>query len=522
MSYVKLNEDQQKMFNAITQKDQDLKIFLLRGYAGTGKTVTLSHIISDSHFKNILVIAPTVKALSVLRGKLPKKVPGKTIDFSTMSKLIETPSEKITVFEQEFKLNQTDLFGSNGLKDMLQKLQVWDDDIITQRTIYKKAGEKNEIKYIINEDLLDKNIKSKFGQSMSTPVEPDFIFKDIDEVVRVLMNYDIIMIDEMSMINEDSISQISQAMKQVSSLKLLMSGDKGQLPPVNGQLNHFFDLENPGDEVFKVDLEKILRSTDNIALVAQMIRQGVEIEQLAMTIENGSIVNVDAETFCRQNQDLLRSIDIALAFTNKDVNTFNSEIRKAKGFSGKGANVGEPVIVLENSVPNEDGLVPFANGEEFLITNKYSQKDALERVKEAFKSIGSDATIRSLKEEIEVYVEAGVVELIELQDALNQTHFAFIPIDFEKQYGYNWKNMKEAFKNFAHLNDGELPLLHVTYSYARTIHKSQGSEWTNVLLWLTSKNMWAMGKDNVKNKRSLPYTGYTRARETCHLVYSKN
>lgn len=528
-STITLNDNQKKMYDLVVDESTQTYLYVLRGYAGTGKTVTLSKLITDSNFRKILVVAPTVKALSVLQGKLPTDVDGKTIDFSTMAKLAKLPAEQITVLDQVFKLNEEDLMGDKGLKFLLERLKIWDEGIITSRVIYKKNSKsKQNLKYIINEDLLDKKLKERFnGQSMMKPVEPVFNYKSVEDIASELEFYDLIMIDEMSMINDEEISIVVDALKYLIESdnsknhrikhKLIMAGDKGQLPPVEGRLNRFFESDQH-DDVEIVELDKILRSTDEIAKIAQLIRKGIDISQLADTIPNSQSYKFDASQFCRENQDLLKNIDMALAFTNKDVNIFNTEIRRAKGFSGRGANEGEPMIVLENSVPNENGLVPFANGEEFIITKKYSIDKAIEKVNESFNLIGS--TANDLKDELLIYVESGVVELIDVIDVMGQTKQAFIPIDFEKQYGFQWKNMKEAFKNFAELNDGNLPLLYVTYSYARTIHKSQGSEWNNTLLWLTRKNMWVMGNQDSINKRKLPYTGYTRAKDTCHLVYS--
>lgn len=525
MSDIILNEDQLKMFNEINNNNTIDK-YVLRGYAGTGKTVTLSKIITDGVFNNILVIAPTVKALSVLMSKMPSNLRNKKITFATMSKTIEKPSEQIEVLEQTFTLNEDQMMGPHGLKALLERLRIWDDDIITTRTIYKKS--KNEIKYIINEHLLETKLKERFnGKAMMKPTYPSFEYKDIFDIAEELKEYDLIIIDEMSMISEEHINVVEEALEKVKKLmsktkqpvKLIMSGDKGQLPPVNGRLNHFFEMENP-DDAFVVDLTKILRSTDNIAKVAQLIRQGMDIKHIASTVDNGLITNLTATEFCDQNEELLKTIDIALAFTNKDVDIFNAKIREARGFSGTGANVGEPLIVLENSVPNSNGIVNFANGEEFTVVKKYSSEEEFKVLKETFDTLKLDDNFKDLKEELSVYVENGIVEMIDLIDVMGNIKTGFIPFNLTTQYGYVWKNMKEAFKNLASLNDGELPLLHVTYSYARTIHKSQGSEWNNVLLWITSKNLWAMGQENVVNKRKLPYTGYTRARSVCHLVYS--
>lgn len=102
---------------------QSKGIFVLKGFAGTGKTYTLSTIVNRSNFKNILVVAPTVMARMVLQTKLPaaSRNRDKNVNYSTLSKLIQVPKEVITVMNTKFILNTE---GITDLKNLLSRMKI--------------------------------------------------------------------------------------------------------------------------------------------------------------------------------------------------------------------------------------------------------------------------------------------------------------------------------------------------------------------------------------------------------------
>jgi hypothetical protein len=68
---MELNEDQLKIFNILTNHylDKEFQIYLISGYAGTGKTTLITEFIRflNENKKSVLVTAPTHKAVKVLR-----------------------------------------------------------------------------------------------------------------------------------------------------------------------------------------------------------------------------------------------------------------------------------------------------------------------------------------------------------------------------------------------------------------------------------------------------------------------
>ena len=82
MTAIKLTEYQEKVRQAALNAENG-DIIVLRGFAGTGKSVTASEIIKSLDART-LVLAPTAAALSVLKAKLADS----GADFRTLTSLM--------------------------------------------------------------------------------------------------------------------------------------------------------------------------------------------------------------------------------------------------------------------------------------------------------------------------------------------------------------------------------------------------------------------------------------------------
>lgn len=96
---MELNEQQQKakslILDFITQNGADDNFFLLSGYAGTGKSTTITDIIAEyqsSSYAWIAMCTPTHKATQVLRKK-GKERGSHNIDYSTIHQLLGLTAE---------------------------------------------------------------------------------------------------------------------------------------------------------------------------------------------------------------------------------------------------------------------------------------------------------------------------------------------------------------------------------------------------------------------------------------------
>ena len=428
--------------------------------------------------------------------------------------------------QQEFIINDE---GYKRLYGMLQQMNVWSDDVIVARPrlemIDGKLTTTDETDYLVNEGIFRKNLKSVFGSdSLLEGVFPYFEYKPDTVVADTLHYYDLIVVDEMSMVGETMVQHL-EAVKALATnhYKTVLAGDPGQLPPVNETLNHFFASDIHSENAQQITLSKILRSTDTIANVAQAIRLGVDIKQLKNIDPNVIMTRLELEPFTQSNMQLLKDCDIAIAYTNRDVNYLNHTIRMLKGYDGSTIKAGERLMATSNSVRDMQGFSSFSNGDELIVNHVYSNDDAVAKADAYLQTIltHKDPAIQAKGILIRTQLQVGAITLIEVKDRTGRNYDVVVRTDFT-----NWKDdvilntIKADLADIARVTINPLRFLDATFGYARTIHKSQGSEWDNVLMWLSSKNLYAMKMQDPKSVKSLIYTGYTRAAKEIHLVYS--
>jgi hypothetical protein len=189
----KFTKDQKKGIKSITEfiLDPNKKIFGFFGYAGTGKTTTLTTLVSQftklKMFKKIALVAPTNKAVMVMKNKF-------------LPFLLELT-------------NNTSISNSLSFDVIIEELKT--------KNIY--------IDFITIHKLLQ--IKTDFdshGQMIFIPHDkPDINI------------YDLIIIDECSMISIPMVDQLLFEIRR-NKTKVIFSGDPAQLPPINEKLSSLF------------------------------------------------------------------------------------------------------------------------------------------------------------------------------------------------------------------------------------------------------------------------------------------
>ena len=189
----KFTKDQKKGIKSICEflLDPTKKIFGFFGYAGTGKTTTLTTLVSQftklKMFKKIALVAPTNKAVMVMKNKF-------------LPFLIELT-------------NNTSISNSLSFDVIIEELK--------NRNIY--------IDFITIHKLLQ--IKTDFdshGQMIFIPHDKPNI-----------NTYDLIIIDECSMISIPMVDQLLFEIRR-NKTKVIFSGDPAQLPPINEKLSSLF------------------------------------------------------------------------------------------------------------------------------------------------------------------------------------------------------------------------------------------------------------------------------------------
>jgi len=143
---------------------------------------------------------------------------------------------------------------------------------------------------------------------------------------KSIYNYDIIVIDEASMMNHSMLKYINNIKHKIRG-KIIFVGDKYQLPPVNESLSNAFEFEYFDDSFF---LNKIMRFDSHILDFSIRIRDCIDSRKQI------SIKNIGDKTFeiCKNHElwkgEYLKEFcykNTFLAYTNKKCDEINNYIR---------------------------------------------------------------------------------------------------------------------------------------------------------------------------------------------------
>jgi hypothetical protein len=283
---MELNDDQKKIFGELDDflKSKN-KFYLLTGLAGTGKTFLITYFLSQPDLlkKKIAITGCTNKAVGVLESSFRRFIPDKEKDD------LETSSKSEIAFLTIHKLLQ-----------IKRKINL-DGEEIFESTI-----DENNIK-----------IKSKS-----------------------IFYYDVIIIDEVSMLNKDLTLQLLRLKDKLKG-KIIFLGDKAQLPPVQESESYIFELAT--SSIPHGNLTKIMRSGDQIVKFVNSIRILIEnplhkvpFAKLATALENATETKInlyrDEEKWINMylnNAKKGHTDQIMLCYTNKRVDYLNKRIRKS-------------------------------------------------------------------------------------------------------------------------------------------------------------------------------------------------
>jgi len=189
---IELTKEQKKCVKKIIKFliDDSRKTFGLYGFAGTGKTTTcvevINYLLINKYIVKVVLATPTHKALNVIKSKFKpylesiyKKLTGKKIETNNFDDIL-------------LRLNQVNV-------------------IIDFITIHKLLSFKNDY---------------------STDGEMIFTRDNSSSKNSLIDTYDLVIIDECSMISLDMLDIIFETIRTTDK-KIIFSGDPAQLPPVN-------------------------------------------------------------------------------------------------------------------------------------------------------------------------------------------------------------------------------------------------------------------------------------------------
>ncbi|MBZ5857571.1 ATP-dependent DNA helicase [Flavihumibacter profundi] len=436
-------------------------VFILKGYAGTGKTFLLQMVGKElAQEKRVFsLLASTGRAASILRAKTEftaNTVHAALYKFSHIEGDHEELPDDAAV----------DQFGQMKLSFSL-----------------RIPDEKSHLLYIVDEASMISNVPSGDGDYANFGT--GYILNDFFSVI--------------------------------GHNKVIFCGDPAQLPPVS-------QIESPalnenwfrqyGLPVETYSLTTILRQSggnDIIQLATQvrnMIGQTFRNRWIKIPASNLRGVHcLPLETMKREHlQFLIKNgfgSSIAVTNSNKNCHVINGFIREKRfGLANSKLQIGDILMVNQNN-----HLVPIVNGDmvEVLTIGPIMTRAGLHF---------QQCSVKALHNEKEYDTLISLDVLYGNGPNLNSEQQRLLLIDYSRRMrSRDIRPKSPAYYNDL-LKDPYLNSLRASFGYAVTCHKAQGGEWDTVFLYL-NKSMYSMEQESLIRWW---YTAITRAKSRLVMV----
>ncbi len=456
-----LNKDQREAFDGLkdfiyNRKDDD--IYVLKGWAGTGKTYCVSVLVRyvldviypDKNWYKIAVTGPTNKSVRVIKKSTGIKNP--RVSFQTIHKMLGL-TERITSDGQQEFVNQGDFV---------------------------------------------------------PPIEK----------IKLLI------IDEVSMLNDDLFHEI---LRYRDKVKIICMGDPAQIPPVGKpDCIPFRDEFSEMYGIKTLELKTIMRQKEDNPIIdtSVIIRndlenpyvdtgessklndkgEGIEIINLNSSDRRGAFSDVLGRYFKTDEFKEDSEYSKIIAWRNKTVETMNNLVRKV--IYGE-ENIGSKILIGEKLIANnpiiEMSQILFNTNDEFSV---------------------EDFEIKT--EKVRVADDEGVLKYYE-------TKVSFLN-DEDKKISYYIDILHEDSESYFNVLAGKLKKIaiekrgkekswikyydfirrfaDVSYAYAITAHKSQGSTYNTAFVLEDDIDV----NTNIVERNRIKYTAFTRSSKKLYVL----
>ena len=444
--------------------NSDASVFILRGYAGTGKT-TMVKVIADyiEQSRQLIMMAPTGRAARVLAMKTGHAAA--TIHKAIYTKAHVEPKKVKDVAESEFKFVFPITQSENG----------------------------GNIVAIVDEASM----------VCSRKIEHELFMFGTDNLMEDLLTF----------------------VRPNFGGKVIFVGDPAQLPPVGESMSNALRAEyfqEQGLKVIEAELTEVLRQKGDSVILknAMMIRDLLKKEkrnQLVFEEQKDDVETVPSEQFLDKylnyRKESGRHDSVIICYSNKSANRYNRYIRKAI--------YGEDVPLQENDIlliTQNNYRLGRMNGEfvPVISIGKRTQQSAPVYAQIGGKKERIVITLNFIQ--VTVPDGNGNPMLCMLLEDLLTSDKATISIDENRALYINFcmrnpglKQDTEAFAE-ALLNDEYYNAIRAKYGYAVTGHKCQGGEWGKVFVDYTGRT--GLDDDSLR----WAYTATTRAQKTLYVT----
>lgn len=519
-----LRGQQEKVFGAFCRfiDDPGSKVFILKGYAGTGKTT-----LSGGFVKYLQQLKTYARAENDEESDGEENKPDEKPDVPKFAILAST---------------------GRAAKILSDKTVVKARTVHSQ--VYRMASLTDDVEKYIENNKPKQNLSGNY-QQLSLLFEP---------LVIQSKTCNLYIVDEASMISNKITGNTSNAKFGDGDLlgdlfrydpkgKFIFVGDPAQLPPITQEESPALDIKTmqacfPGKTVVEYTLTEILRhdSKNDILACATLLRNTAD------AYKQRSNKNIQTVTLLTSKQ--LQPCAGKISFNPLPLKGYNSiqiihsEVSllekyissiQANGFehatlithSNKDCNM-LANYVRQQIHGNTGLLVP---GDLLLVTQNNYIVDLVNGDLVTVKSIGekvSRADLTFVNVEVEEMASKKTYKLLLIEELLangqvnlNDDQHRNLIVDFVlrmKHRGieiYAGKNSKKLNPLFIKMmrTDAYLNALRVAYGYCLTCHKSQGGEWDEVFLYL-SKSLYSLRGSALYQ---WAYTAVTRTRNKLYV-----
>ena len=460
-----LTRQQQQVFDAIkTFVDSDASVFILKGYAGTGKT-TMVKVIADylNQVRDVALMAPTGRAARVLAEKT-----GRTT--ATIHK-----------------------------------------------TIYEKAC-------VVSENVSDvADSQFKFVFPVRKNEYAGHIVAIVDEASMVCSRK---MEHELFEFGSDNLMEdLLDFVRPAFGGKVIFVGDPAQLPPVGEPVSNALRAEyfiGRGLKVVETELTEVLRQKgDSIILKnAMMIRDLLKKKKrncLVFEEKEDDVETISPDKFLDKYLDYRKASgrhdSVVICYSNRAASKYNSDIRRSLYGGDVPLRVNDVLLITQNNY-----RLGRMNGEfvPVLEVGARTQQSA-----PVYAQIGGErkriiVTINF----VQVVVpdgEGNRMRCMLIEDLLTSDK-ATISIDENRALYINFcmrnPQLRQGTEDFANalMSDEYYNAIRAKYGYAVTGHKCQGGEWGKVFVDYTDRT--GLNDDSLR----WAYTATTRAQKTLYVT----
>lgn len=486
--------------------ESETRVGILRGWAGTGKTFLVAHLISELMEAgwNVELLTPTGRASEVLGRQIERHM-----DSGGTAHMLQSKTVHSFIYQMQpadFNAEQLSLFADVKSHPWLDSPTVWivDESSMVGDKPYEDESEDKDLRFgsgsLLN-DLLD-----------CAEIDP------------------------------------------VNNLRILFVGDAGQLPPIRATevacpaldaaaLRKQLPVSLQHTPIAEAELTEVKRQEAGSLLeFVNDVRRAMETGEFlprdprdkVRPLEEGDLVSKYKE-LTQAGEEPSRAV--VLAHTNHRVTNFNRVIRQALGRDHRLLHRDDVLLVKRNQKVLDFGelemgfeAAPLRNGSFVqIIGEPIEDREVSIRIKGQMDPIPLEfwsARIRTIQNEgekpreYEVKIFASRLRLRDrsMLQAYEQALFVDLQQRLKTRFNLTPKSPgQDGYEEYKRRveSDPYFNALRVEYGYAVTVHNSQGGEWPAVIVDPASNKAreWQNAPEHRRSYAKWVYTAITRAQE---------